>query len=238
MNNGIDTVINCSGFTGKPNIDEAEHKKELCWKLNVESPLRINKICNDIGINYLHVSSGCIFDGYHKDWTEDDSPNYGMFSDKSSFYSKTKHAFELVSKDLKGVVLRVRMPFDSSSSRRNYLTKIRSYDNLINYRNSKTYIPDFCMFVEKLLEYKCGFWSGREIYNVVNPQPLDTKEICEIMKTYGHYNGHWNFVPIEDLKIVAGRSNCVLDTTKSGQIYKMKTEKEAIVESIEKLLNK
>ena len=236
FNNDITTVINCSGFTGVPNIDEAEHKKELCWKLNVNSPLKVNELCHKLGVSYVHVSSGCIFDGYHKDWTEDDTPNYGMFSNNSSFYSKTKHVFEMMSKDLYGVVLRVRMPFDSSSSRRNYLTKIRSYDNLINYRNSKTYIPDFCEFVEKLLEQKTGFWASRETYNVVNPEPLDTKEICKIMEGYGLHNSQWKFVPIEDLKIVAGRSNCVLDAMKVEKIHKMKTETEAIIDATEKLL--
>ena len=25
-------IINCSGFTGRPNVDEGESKKEECWK--------------------------------------------------------------------------------------------------------------------------------------------------------------------------------------------------------------
>ena len=28
LNHNYDTVINCSGFTGRPNVDEAESKKE------------------------------------------------------------------------------------------------------------------------------------------------------------------------------------------------------------------
>ncbi len=230
LNKGITAIINCSGFTGKPNIDEAEIKKELCWELNVLSPLRINHFCHNYGVNYLHISSGCIFDGYHKEWAESDTPNYGLFQNHSSFYSKSKHAFEMLSADLKGIILRVRMPFHHDSSNRNYITKIRNYDNLIDYQNSKTYIPDLCNFVENIFIKKPSFWKNKEIYNVVNPQPLWTTEVCQIMKKYGFQNGNWKFVPITDLQITANRSNCILNGDKSKEIYEMRPECEALEE--------
>lgn len=238
INNDIHVVINCSGFTGRPNIDEAERKKDLCWELNTKSPLRVNSVCNALGINYLHVSSGCIYDGYDKNWAEDDKPNYGMFRNNSSFYSKSKHAFENLSSDMDGIILRVRMPFDSKPSNRNYLIKIRNYDDLINYKNSKTYIPDFCEFVRNLLIKKEGRWIGREIYNVVNPDALTTEQVCEIMKEYGFHNNNWKFVYFFDLPIATGRSNCVLDDTKSREIYQMKSEKDALEECFKEMLRK
>lgn len=230
LNNDVKVVINCSGFTGTPNIDEAELKKDLCWELNVDVPKLINNICDKAGINYLHVSSGCIYDGYHKDWTEEDAPNFGMFNNKASFYSKCKHAFELTTKDLKGKILRIRMPLGPDSSRRNYLSKIRNYNNLIDFKNSKTYIPDFCEFVKELLIKEDGFWTCREIYNVVNPDPLTTKQVCDIMTEYGYQNNHWKFVDISELDIISSRSNCVLDCSKVMEIYKMKTEEETLRE--------
>lgn len=87
LNNDIGVVINASGFTGRPNVDEAEFKKELCWKLNVSSPLDINKLCNDLDVKYIHISSGCIYDGHEKVFNEDDKPNFGLF-DESSFTQK------------------------------------------------------------------------------------------------------------------------------------------------------
>jgi UDP-glucose 4,6-dehydratase len=228
-------VINCSGFTGRPNIDEAESKKELCWELNVDSPLRVNRVCNILNKNYLHVSSGCIFDGYRTDWTEEDKPNYGLFCDRASFYSKSKHAFEHLSKDLHGRVLRIRMPFSPDSSSRSYLTKIGNYNNLINYTNSKTYVPDFCNFVSELLKKDTSYWFDRKTFNVVNPNPLDTKRVTEIMKEYGLHNNNWKFVPIEELDIKTSRSNCILDGSKANQIYHMKTEEQSLRETFEAL---
>lgn len=229
LNEGIGLVINCSGFTGRPNIDEAETKKELCYKLNVESPLMVNRMCDRLNIDYLHISSGCVFEGYQREWTEEDVPNYGFFENHSSFYSKTKHLFEMLSKDLRGRVLRIRMPFGPDSCHRNYLSKIKKYDKLIDFQNSKTYIPDLCNFVERLIEHG-DHWVARQTYNVVNPGALWTSQVCDIMERYNAHNGLWTFVPIRDLEIVAGRSNCILDSSKVNSIYQMKTETEALNE--------
>jgi dTDP-4-dehydrorhamnose reductase len=231
LNKNITTVINCSGFTGRPNIDEAEIKKELCWNLNVVIPLKINKICDLLNVDYIHISSGCIYDGYEKEWNEEDKSNYGLFDNNSSFYSKSKHAFEILSNDLKGVILRIRMPFGPDDSSRNYLNKIRSYDKLINFKNSKTYIPDFCEFVNKLIhKRKENYNPNKEIYNVVNPSPLYTNEVCDIMKDYGFHNGNWNFVSLSSLEIATGRSNCTLNCDKVQEIHNFKTERESLNE--------
>ncbi len=226
LSNEVNLVINCSGFTGRPNVDEAEHRKEECWKLNVSSPLMVNHTCRRLLSRYLHISSGCIYSGYDKVFNEKDTPNFGLY-DHSSFYSKSKHAFETVSRHLDNKILRIRMPIcNDLTNPRNYLKKIMDYPNLVNYINSKTYIPELCMFVEALIDIKEP-WIGQDIYNVVNPSPFDTKEVV------GHLNrmneGNWKplepkWVEIEDLDIVAPRSNCVLSTKKADTIFKMSPE--------------
>lgn len=237
LNNDFQFVVNCSGFTGRPNIDEAELKKELCWELNVLSPLRVSHVCNLLGIGYIHISSGCIYDGYEKEWEEDDNPNFGLFSNNSSFYSKSKHAFEVLSEELRGVILRIRMPFGPDSSHRNYLTKIRNYNNLINFKNSKTYIPDLCGFILNILEKDdTRFWSKKQIFNVVNPSPLWTNEVCDIMKDYGFHNMKWEYVTLDSLNIATGRSNCTTNNDKASEIYNFKTEREALKEYFETIL--
>ena len=232
FNNDIQVVINCSGFTGRPNIDEAESKKELCWELNVMSPLRVNKICHKLNVGYIHVSSGCIFDGYQSEFTELDTPNFGIFSDRSSYYSKCKHIFEEMSKDLRGIILRIRMPIGKDKESRNYLQKIFKYDNLIDYVNSKTYIPDLCGVIESIINKHNHIFAGRKILNVVNHEPLSTRKVCEIMIVNGFGNPKWKFVPIDKIDIKTGRSNCILDSSKVNIIYPMKTEREALMEAL------
>ena len=41
-------VINCSGFTGRPNVDQGEELKEDCWEYNVVSPVNCANICTKL----------------------------------------------------------------------------------------------------------------------------------------------------------------------------------------------
>jgi UDP-glucose 4,6-dehydratase len=224
LNKNISLVINCSGFTGRPNVDEGELKKEKCWELNVVSPLKINRLCNKLDIRYIHISSGCIYNGYDKEFVEDDKPNFGLF-DYSSFYSKSKHAFELMSSNLDNKIVRIRMPITPDTNPRNFLTKIKNYDNIISMVNSKTYIPDLCNFLKNLIDIdKVGFWGGQDIYNVVNPNPLSTHIMASFMIGANYHNENWNYVDLKDLDIIAPRSNCVLNGDKANKIYQMREE--------------
>jgi UDP-glucose 4,6-dehydratase len=215
LNNGITHVINCAGFTGRPNVDEGEQKKKLCWELNVKLPLKISNVCKTSGIDYIHISSGCIYSGYEKEFTETDEPNFGLF-DNSSYYSKTKHAFETLNEY--GCTIRVRMPFGNDLHERSYLTKILKYDNLVNYKNSKTYIPDLCNFIEYIVENNIST-NSIGVINFVNPEAQDTEFATEIMKAYGFENKNWKFVDIKDINIIAPRSNCVLSIDKLRTMF-------------------
>ena len=228
LNNGVSTVINCFGFTGKPNVDEAEAKKDICWELNVVTPLNVLNTCNNIGIKYIHISSGCIYSGYKREYLETDTPNFGLF-DESSFYSKSKHAFETLSQENDLKIIRIRMPicYDINNPR-SYLSKIMKYPNLIDMINSKTFIPDLCGFVESLM-VNCESWKGQDIYNVVNQDPLTTYDVIKILNDGN--KGNWNnldprWIALCELDTVAPRSNCVLDNTKASKFYKFKTETE------------
>jgi dTDP-4-dehydrorhamnose reductase len=56
-------VVNCSGFTGKPNVDACETQKADTLLGNVSVPLTIAHACESAGIPWGHVSSGCIYAG-------------------------------------------------------------------------------------------------------------------------------------------------------------------------------
>jgi dTDP-4-dehydrorhamnose reductase len=225
-------VINCSGFTGRPNVDEGELKKELCWQLNVVSPMQCADVCAAHGIRYIHIGSGCIYAGYEKEFTEEDSPNFGLFDNISSFYSKTKHAFEVMSKNLPVKIIRIRMPISKLSDSRSFLSKIRNYNNIIDYKNSKTYIPDLCQFVAVLLEHPTLQWTEQDVYNVVNPSPLTTLEVMDIMKDFQLHNPAWKIVKIEDLDIKTGRSNCIMSNKKASELLTLRPECDIIKEAL------
>lgn len=206
----IKWVINCSGYTGMPNVDACEDNKELCYAYNVLYPMQVVKLCNQYKVPVVHIGSGCIYSGYEKEFTEEDIPNFGIYSNESSYYSKCKHVFETFAKELNCYVLRIRIPFTDTLTRKNYFSKLLNYDTLINELNSVTSLNDFDEFVARFINIKPEYG----IYNVVNPEPIKAEEVVEILKNNKITNSKWRFIELKDLNTKANRSNCVLTTDK------------------------
>lgn len=206
----FDWIINCSGYTGRPNVEACETDKENCYHYNVTVPLYITKVANHLRIPIIHIGSGCIYDGYLKEYTEDDLPNFGAESNQSSFYSKTKDAFEKLSEHLERYIFRIRIPFNGIPESKNYLWKLLNYENLISQQNSITNVDDLVNFVYKFIEKN----RPLGVYNVTNKGSIEAKEVVEILKSYGLGNPNWSFVSVKDANFKVGRSNCKLDTSK------------------------
>jgi dTDP-4-dehydrorhamnose reductase len=209
-------IVNCVGYTGKPNVDACEENKQICWDLNVTFPTVLAQFCKQYGIKIINVSSGCIYDGPENVlYTEKDDPNFGLLNSDSSWYSKTKHAAELCLQNFNNVyTLRIRMPVcNDFNASKNYLCKILKYNNILNEVNSKTVIEDLLLVINKIINIE-DLPGG--IYNCVNPKPLSTAQVCEILDRHGLWNPNWKFIDYNELKqhIVANRSNCILSTDK------------------------
>ena len=207
-----DVIINASGYTGRPNIDAAEDDKETCWKYNVSVPMAICDAAEKAKIPMIHISSGCIYNDVSESFkwfSEDDEPNFGMFNDESSFYSKTKHVAEMMLKD-RAWLFRIRMPFSKDNIERNYLRKILAYDNLISIPNSMTCVEDFCVFIEKFLE--SNLYTPFGTFNVVNNGFLTAKNVVDIMQ--GYFKMNKSFIDLSELETKANRSNCLLSDNK------------------------
>ena len=113
-------LVNCAGYTGKPNVDACEEAKADTLVGNALLPLTIAQACAAVGVPWGHVSSGCIYSGakvvgedgavrVEKDmthpvmrvlaernperihgFTEEDVPNFSFRDGPCSFYSGTK----------------------------------------------------------------------------------------------------------------------------------------------------
>lgn len=174
--------------------------------------LNVVKTANEFNLPVIHVSSGCIYSGYDKVYTEEDKPNFGLFSDDSSYYSKCKHASEILLDGHCVYILRIRIPFTATRVPKNYFTKLFNYNDLIDMPNSVTSVYDLNSFIFRFLVLLRDLPGG--IYNVVNPQPVKASDVVDIMKKYGIENPNWKFIDVKDLNTIANRSNCVLDTGK------------------------
>jgi dTDP-4-dehydrorhamnose reductase len=230
-------VINCSGYTGSPNVDACETNKPDCLFYNVSVPVQISHICDQHNIKFINVSSGCIYQGYEKEYNEKDEPNFGICSNNSSYYSFTKHMCEKLLKNTNAITLRIRMPFNGEVTGKNLIYKVFKYDNIIDLKNSGTNVNDLCEFIHNLLNHsKLKDISGP--LNVINPGPITCKMISEYLSFHGLTNSKWQIVELDRLDIVAQRSNCILSDKKIKSLgirlpFAAKSLKESVAEFVE-----
>ena len=206
--NNITWVVNCFGFTGNPNVDQCEQNidyKIKTWEYNVQVPLMLATVCKQLSINFVNISSGCIYNGYEKDFTEDDPSNFGVWNKESSYYSKSKHACELNLTNFDCYQLRIRIRFCSRNERKNYLSKLYNFTKVIPDNNSITNVYDLSQFIKRLIHKK----PEAGIYNVVNEGKTNGVEVKSMLGFY-----ETDIVSESYLNLNCKRSNCVLSTQK------------------------
>jgi len=232
-----DIIINACGYTGKPNVDACEDNRSECWRLNTVFPVNLHEFCKATGVLLIHVSSGCIYNGYDKVYTEEDESNFGLYDDVSSFYSKSKHAAEILMDTSSSLVLfRIRIPFTCDSTSRNYLNKLLGYDNIISMDNSITCVEEFTSMIYKMIESGDIYNIPAGIYNAVNPEPVTASTITDILVDHGLHNDNWSIVELSALDIKANRSNCILSDDKLSSIgYRFDPTLESLINTIKKL---
>lgn len=214
-----DCVINCAGYTGKPNVDACETDKTNCLAGNAVLPGIIAAACQNVGIPWGHISSGCIYTGTRSDgagFRETDPPNFSFRQNNCSFYSGTKALGEEILADAKDCYIwRVRIPFSQVDSPRNYLSKLMRYDRLLDAENSLSNLQEFVSASLDCLEKRLPFG----IYNLTNPGRITTKEVVQLIRESGVSTRDFRFFDSEDefLKIAAKtpRSNCAMDHSKA-----------------------
>jgi len=228
-------IINCAGYIGKPNVDACELAKADCIEGNVLLPLMLAQLCHEKDYELTHISSGCIYGGYDKHFTEEDASNFDF--QNGSFYSGTKALAEKVVKqnNPNTYIFRLRIPFDEHASPRNYITKLLSYDKLLNLDNSLSHRADFAKYSIDLIEQKVP----KGTYNITNKGFINAKGVIELIKKYGLSNKDFKFFDdIESFskETVAPRSNCILDTSKVEQYIKIRTAQEALEDALSKYI--
>ncbi len=217
-----DCLINAAGYTGKPNVDACEDDKANCLLGNAVLPGIIREVCESLKLPWGHVSSGCIYTGSRSDgsgFLEDDTPNFDFRHNNCSFYSGTKALGEEVLKGAENCYIwRLRIPFDERNNPRNYLTKLLTYEWLLDAENS---VSQRFEFIDACLAcFEKEIPSG--VYNVTNPGAISAREITEIMKTHGMVKKELKFFESEEAfmseVVRAPRSNCIMSSEKLSSL--------------------
>ena len=237
-------VINCAGYTGKPNVDACEDHKADTLAGNTLLAQTLAHACTAAGLPWGHVSSGCIYAGakvrqdgqvrVEKDlttpalrallaadrsavlgFTETDTPNFSFRDGPTSFYSGTKAlAEEAVAGVGQGYLWRLRIPFDHRDSGRNYLSKVQRYLKVYDNANSVSHLGDFARACLDLWDRRAPFGT----YNVTNPGFVTTREVIGMIERILKPSRRFEFwASDEEFYRVAAktpRSNCIMDARK------------------------
>jgi len=220
-----DIVINAAGYTGKPNVDACEKHKAECIDGNIKWPLLLEQYYNNIPI--IHIGSGCIYNSFAEYYfKEEDKPDFDFYNG-GSFYSGCKALAEKLLQPYlnKSYILRIRIPFGKEEHDKNYLTKLKNYDKLVDVRNSISCVED----IAKIAVYFATELPETGIYNVVNSGKITTREVVEMMGLEKEWFMFYeNF--LETVK--TPRSNCLLSNEKLLKIYPIRTVTEALYDCI------
>jgi dTDP-4-dehydrorhamnose reductase len=237
-------LINCSGYTGKPNVDACELHKAETLEGNALLPQMLAQACEATNTPWGHISSGCIFSGAkilengtlraEKDmtkpemrelieknpsairgFTETDTPNFSFRDGPCSFYSGTKALGEEAVADApQCFIWRLRIPFDEFDGARNYLSKVQRYSKVYDNVNSISHRADFVRACLDTWELRAPFG----IYNVTNPGWITTRHVVELIEKILKPAKKFEFWASDEefYKVAAKtpRSNCVMDVSK------------------------
>lgn len=204
-------------------IDYLEQEGKLVENVrdNLYSPVLLSMLCTERGIHYSYLGTGCIFkfDDDHpfgeeaNGFAEEALPNFfgSSYSVVKGFTDKLMHMFE---KDV--LNLRIRMPITGEENKRNFITKIATYEKVCSIPNSMTVLPELLpMVVEMMRQKQTG------TVNLTNPGLVSHNEILEMYKELVDPEFAWqNFTAEQQRAILAAdRSNNYLDTTKLESLF-------------------
>lgn len=206
-----DVVINCAGYTGET-VDDCQTRVRECGDSNMVLPGNIAEICQTLRVPLIHISSGCIFHGdgpFREDFDEEGDLGWLNFCDNA--YQRTKLFGEqrvAISCD-RHWIFRIRMPFSHIPHRRNWLTKLKQYDLILDGLNSVTWIDEFAMRSWQLWQK-----APPGIYHAAQKTPVWTLNVARMMRPEVK-----EYDPVRFLKHHVQRSAAVLDCSKFEKAY-------------------
>lgn len=175
-----DAVIHCAAYTA---VDAAEENQELCRRVNVDGPRNIAKVCKELDIKMVQISTDYVFAGEGDNfWKPEDEGR------PQSVYGQTKYEGELVVKELldKYFIVRIAWAFGINGKNfvRTMLNLAKTHDTIrvVNDQfGSPTYTYDLArLLADMVVTDKYG------IYHATNEGTCSWYEFaCAIFKEAG-----------------------------------------------------
>ncbi len=175
----FDVFLHLAAFT---NVDAAEEKKDIAWKVNVEGTRNVYDAVAHLGKKIIYISTGFVFDGENPPYYED-SPTHPI-----SYYGETKLEGEKIVKD-KGLIVRIDYPYGSHveykkdlvESLIDILKEKKPLQGIEDQIMTPTYIDDIAHSLAYLIHH-----FTPQTYHIVGSDSLSGLEIIHtIGKVFG-----------------------------------------------------
>ena len=141
-----DAVIHCAAFTA---VDAAEEQAELCRRVNVDGPRNIAKICRELDIKMIQISTDYVFSGEgEKPWEPEDE------GAPKSVYGQTKYEGELAVQELLDKFFIVRIAWVFGINGKNFVKTMLNLSekyNTLRVVNDQFGSPTYTYDLAKLL---------------------------------------------------------------------------------------
>ena len=141
-----DAVIHCAAYTA---VDAAEENQELCRRVNAEGPENIARVCKELDIKMLQISTDYVFEGNGDNlWKPEDA------CVPQSVYGRTKYEGELAVRELLDKYFVVRIAWAFGINGKNFvrtMLKLAETHDTIRVVNDQFGSPTYTYDLAKLL---------------------------------------------------------------------------------------
>lgn len=142
----LDAVIHCAAYTA---VDAAEDNREICMRVNAEGTRNIARVCRELDIKMVYISTDYVFDGEGvRPWEPDDPRN------PLNVYGESKYQGELAVEEYLEKYFIVRIAWVFGVNGKNFIkTMLRLSENQkeINVVNDQTGSPTYTFDLAVLL---------------------------------------------------------------------------------------
>ena len=147
----LDAVIHCAAYTA---VDAAEDNREICMRVNAEGTRNIARVCRELDIKMVYISTDYVFDGEgERPWEPDDARN------PLNVYGESKYQGELAVEEYLDKYFIVRIAWVFGVNGKNFIkTMLRLAEthkeiNVVNDQTgSPTYTYDLAVLVADMAE--------------------------------------------------------------------------------------
>ena len=141
-----DAVIHCAAYTA---VDAAEDNEEICRKVNAQGTENIAKVCEELDIKMMYISTDYVFNGQgERPWEPDDE------REPLNVYGQTKYEGELAMEEHVKKFFTVRIAWVFGVNGKNFIKTMlnlgKTHDHL-TVVNDQTGSPTYTYDLARLL---------------------------------------------------------------------------------------